>query len=298
MKVNGTAFGRLIFDYYGIELSEEEKEWFSFDGKELKGSILSGDKRGEAIALAVRHEDRAVSEIAFFNGSKESEVAAVRSMLKEPLVSQKLTMDALHFKPLTLEPIHVAGGIYLVGLKKNQKELLSEMKFCVEQLKPCFEDNSEWEKGHGRWEQRSYFCYDIEGAYIDERWTKVGFKTLIKVERQRIVSKNPETENKNVQIAYFLSNMDVQKEQDALELFHAVRKHWQVETANYIRDCILAEDKLRCIDSRTNRTIALCRTLAIKLLDKSDIKNKAEQMDYFADDFRLCLNFLKSINFL
>jgi len=92
--------------------------------------------------------------------------------------------------------------------------------------------------------------------------------------------------------------MDVQNQQEALELFHAIRGHWQVETANYIRDCILAEDKLRCIDSRVNRTIALCRTLAIKLLDKTDIKNKAEQMDYFADNFRLCLKFLKSINFL
>lgn len=295
MKVNGTAFSRLIFDYYGIALSEEEKEWFSLDGKELKGSILPGDKRGEAIALAVRHKDRAVSRISFFNGSKESEVVAVRSMLKEPLIKQKMTMDALHFKPLTLEPIHSAGGTYLVGLKENQKELFAEMEFCVRQLKPCFQYNSAWERGHGRLEQRNYSCYPTKGAYIDKRWAKAGLKTLLKVQRQRFVCNS---QNKSVQISYFLSNMELHNEQDALELFQAVRRHWQVETANYIRDCILAEDKLRCIDSRANRTMALCRTLAIKVLNKSSVKNRAEQMDCFADDFQLCINFLKSINFL
>jgi len=35
----------LIFDYYGIELSEKEKQWFAGDGKELKGSILKGEDK-------------------------------------------------------------------------------------------------------------------------------------------------------------------------------------------------------------------------------------------------------------
>jgi len=39
-----------------IELNESEKEWFAVDGKELRGSIESGEKRGEALVLAVAHE--------------------------------------------------------------------------------------------------------------------------------------------------------------------------------------------------------------------------------------------------
>lgn len=285
----------MIFDYYGLELSEEEKSWFAFDGKELKGSILPNDKRGEAVVLIVRHEDKKVYQMDFFNGSKDSEITTVRNMLKGTILQQKLSMDPLHFNPETLLPIHQAGGFFLAGLKGNQAELLAEMEFCSKQLLPNYQYEAAPEKGHGRIEQRAYSCFDIEGAYFDKRWDKAGFKNLIKVERQRFVCNR---QTNSVQISYFLSNMNVQNEQDAMELFQAVRQHWQVESANYDRDCILKEDKLRCIDQTTNQTIAFCRTLVIKLLHKSDIKNRCELMDLFADDFKACLAFLKSIKFL
>jgi len=289
------VFGRLIFEQYGIELTEQEKSWFAMDGKELKGSILASDKRGEAVALVVRHADRAVQHMCFFNGSKESEVTAVRALLHPLLAAQYLTMDALHFKPETLLPINLAGGIFVVGLKENQPELLAEMRFCSKQFCPDYCYESKEEKAHGRHEQRRYQCYNIEQAYIDKRWEKVGFKYLIKVQRDRLIC------NKNkysCQIAYFLSNKNVQHQDDAMDLFQAVRKHWQVEVANNARDCILKEDKLRCIYTETNRTLALCRTLAIKLLKQAETTNKCELMEYFADHFDQCIHFLKRINFL
>jgi len=243
----------------------------------------------------VRHEDRAVYQMSFFNGSKESEIAAVRTMLKEPLLSQKFTMDALHFNPDTLIPINLAGGVFLASLKDNQPELFEEMQFCSRELSADYYYQSQIEKAHGREEQRSYWCYNIEGEYIDKRWEKAGFKYLVKVKRERIIC------NRNLysqQIAYFLTNENVQNQQDAEGLFQAVRQHWQVETANNARDCILKEDTLRCTFTNTNRTIALCRTLTIKLLNQSNIKNRCELMDNFADDFDSCIDFLKAINFL
>lgn len=294
-RVDGRAFSRLIFGHYGIELSEKEKSWFAFDGKELKGSILPNDKRGEAVVLIVRHEDKKVYGMDFFNGSKDSEVTTARNMLEGGILRQKLSMDPLHFKPDTLIPIHGAGGFFLAGLKGNQKELLAEMEFCSRQLPCCYQYAPKPEKGHGRIEQRTYSCFDVEGAYFDKRWDKAGFKTLVRAERQRFVCNR---QTNSVQVSYYLSNMDVQNEQGAMELFQAVRQHWQVESANYDRDCILKEDKLRCIDQKANQTMALCRTLVIKLLNKSEIKNRCELMDSFADDFKACLAFLRSINFL
>lgn len=294
-KINGSVFAELIYEHYGIALSEKEQSWFAIDGKELKGSILAGDTRGEAVALVVRHEDKSVCGMAFFNGSKQSEVGAVRSLLKAPLIRQKISMDALHFKPDTLIPIHLAGGIFLANLKENQSELLLEMQFCSKQLSPCFEYKDKEEKAHGRIEQRHYWCYDIEVAYIDKRWKEAGFKYLIKVKRDRTICNiNKYSE----QIAYFLTNEKLQNQQNAEELFLAVRKHWQVEAANNDRDCILKEDKLRCIFMNSNRTMALCRTLAIKILNLSEIKNRCELMEHFADEFDECITFLKTINFL
>ena len=47
-KVHLTSIENLLFKNFKIELSEEEKEWFAGDGKELRGSIKKGDKRGDA----------------------------------------------------------------------------------------------------------------------------------------------------------------------------------------------------------------------------------------------------------
>lgn len=71
-KVSLSNFESLLFLHFGITLKKEEKTWFASDGKELKGSILKGDKRGEAIVQVVRHEDREVLGQSYYNGKKES----------------------------------------------------------------------------------------------------------------------------------------------------------------------------------------------------------------------------------
>ncbi|WP_338759546.1 hypothetical protein WAF17_11895 [Bernardetia sp. ABR2-2B] len=38
-KVSLSHFERLLFENYGIELNNEQKEWFAGDGKELCGSF-------------------------------------------------------------------------------------------------------------------------------------------------------------------------------------------------------------------------------------------------------------------
>ncbi len=35
-KVDGDIFAQLLFDWFGLVLSEEAKRWFAFDGKELR----------------------------------------------------------------------------------------------------------------------------------------------------------------------------------------------------------------------------------------------------------------------
>jgi len=179
----------LIFDYYDIELSEEEKQWFAGDGKELKGSILKGNKRGEAVVQLVAHNDRQVLGETFFNGAKKSEVKALRVLLKsEKVAAQKISMDALHFKPKTLSPIAKAGGIFLVGLKKNQKILYAEMINNPANKYALYQRRDKPKKGHGRLEYRYYQCYDIHEKVVDERWSDMNFQTLIVVERKREIA--------------------------------------------------------------------------------------------------------------
>ncbi len=81
-KVNLGCFEGLLFANYGIELSEAEKSWFAGDGKELRGSIEKGDKRGEVIVHLVRHGDGEVLGQSFYNGKKESEKRCLRDLLE------------------------------------------------------------------------------------------------------------------------------------------------------------------------------------------------------------------------
>ena len=94
-----TVFEGLLFADYGIKLNEQEKQWFAIDGKELRGSIETGRRRGEAIVQAVSHKDLQVAAQDYYAGEKESEVLIVRKLLEDRgLAKQKTSLDALHCK--------------------------------------------------------------------------------------------------------------------------------------------------------------------------------------------------------
>jgi predicted transposase YbfD/YdcC len=239
------VFEGILFANFGIILSEQERQWFALDGKDLKGSIETGHTRGEAIVQAVTHKDRVVQSQDYYSGRKESEVITVRNILKDNnLEGQKISMDALHCKPHTLEPIHESGGVYLVGLKDNQKELLSECVDVIRFSKPTFSfiqaqysPDASIKPKHGRIEKREYQVFDISKEENHERWINCKISTLIKVKRDITEVK---TQKKYLEISYYISNQS----DNYLELCHAIRGHWSVEVNNHIRDVTFAEDDL------------------------------------------------------
>jgi predicted transposase YbfD/YdcC len=290
-KVSVSVFDRLIFENYGIRLNEEEKRWFSVDGKELKGSIETGAKRGEAVVQAVRHESLEVQSQNYYSGRKESEVKAVRELLSSSgLCKAKVSLDALHCKPLTLDLIAQSGGVYLVGLKRNQKELLKRINTQIEDLPFVYKSESV-EKGHGRLETRKYQVSDISSVEKDERWKNCEISTVVKVEREREEIKS---EKKSIETSYYISNQS----EDVAGLCVAIRNHWSVETNNHIRDVTLREDKLRSKNKNVNQVLAGVRSLVTQILNETKCLNKRAQIEEFADNFDLLLDTLKQFNFL
>ena len=237
-KVNLSLFEQLLFAYFAIKLEKEEKQWFAGDGKELRGSIEQGAKRGEALVQLVRHNDRAVLAQQRYDGSKESEKPCLQELIaKSGAIKQKITADALHLCPAMTEPIAQVGGVFLIGLKNNQKELLADMRRHA----ACFKPVNEYitvDKGHGRLEKRHYFHYDISQEYFEQRWENSDFQSLFKVERTRL---NLKTGHQSTETAYYLSN-GLPKEH---EYFTAIRNHWSVEISNHVRDVSLQEDHFR-----------------------------------------------------
>lgn len=291
-KVSLIEFEALLFESYGIELSKEEKDWFAGDGKELKGSILSGNKRGEVIVQLVRHSDREVLGQRYYSGNKESEKPCLQKLVEETnAMNQKITADALHLNPKFTQMISEAGGIFVIGLKLNQKHLYEDMEHCPNYLKPVNKEIG-IEKGHGRLEKRIYTHYDISEEYFDKRWEKTAFKSLIRVER---IIEETKSGKKYASMDYYISNGEYSENED---FFTAIRKHWSVEVNNHIRDVTMQEDKFRAKNIDITKIMAGFRTLVIKILSKCKADNLRAQLDFFQDDFNALLAFLAKIKFL
>lgn len=238
-KVNRKVFEDLLFKRYGVKLKAEEKQWFSGDGKELRGSITKGNNRGDVVVQLVSHQGGRVAAQSFYNGTKESEKPCLRALIEDSgLCSQQITTDALHLNPATTESIEQAGGIFLIGLKENQKELLQDMKDHISCFKPVAQ-KQRVEKGHGRIDIRKYAAYNVEEEYFEKRWNKSGFATLIMVERNRNILKNNSLSS---EMSFYISNAKAEKYDD---YFLAIRNHWSVEVNNHYRDVTLKEDQLR-----------------------------------------------------
>jgi hypothetical protein len=184
-KVNLEEFTRLTVKDYSLSMNSKAQSWFASDGKELRGSIKKGSKRGQAIVQIVRHSNREVVGQNFYDGKKESEVPAVKELLEQTKIkTQKVSLDALHLKPNTLNLISKAGGKFLVGLKENQPILAQQMNDYSYYYSSLYH-RLDQERGHGREEERFYLSYDLKDEKFDKRWIEANFQTMIKVLRKQ-----------------------------------------------------------------------------------------------------------------
>lgn len=237
-KVAVEVFDDLLCAHSGLRLNERERAWFAVDGKELRGSIESGEKRGLAVVQAVAQADCQTVAQNYYSGVKESEVPVVRKLLETSgLAAHKISLDALHCKPLTLELICQAKGKYLVGLKENQKQLQKQVCQATQQF-AVLHKTATTEKGHGRIEFREYEFYDLLEMTKDDRWNNLQIRTGVKVRRETDYLKSGKS---RIDDSYYLTNETGNYE----EIAEAIRKHWQVETNNHLRDVSLREDKMR-----------------------------------------------------
>ena len=293
-KLDVDIFNELIMSFFGIKLTDNQKEWFASDGKELRGSILKGDTRGEAVVQIVGHKNRIVYKQGFYNGKKESERPCVSQLLDDEIGSQKITLDALHLIPETVKKIEKQKGVFVIGVKENQQELLEDMKMITSKDKPVAQ-HSDTEKSNGRIDTRAYMGFTLKNSYFDQRWQDANFQTVIKVERHSYNCKNKTESN---EMSYYISNQKLKQDGTDNELFNAIRGHWNVETNNHIRDVTLKEDNLKTKYPTMARNMATCRTGLLNLLYQLNLKNIKAKLEEFADNFQTLLKWLTKCNFL
>lgn len=282
-KVPLNELNDIVEAHFGVRLAiSDQDEWTAIDSKTLRGTTGANDKQGERTLLAVAHSKRNILAQRPMSGPKSSEITAARNLLRETgLQKAKITLDALHMNPTTTAQINLSGGTYIIQVKDNQEKLREQCeRLAAEDVSLGMITTSE--KGHGRHETRNGTFFDLEKIEFPERWSKSGLRTLIMMKRQTIITAQHKVSS---EISYYVSNQKVNPEQFDVqsELFTAIRRHWGVESENWIRDVTFNEDhvKTKCADQA--HVMACLRTFVVQLFRKAKLKNFQAAVETFCD---------------
>ena len=285
-------FNSINVSYFGSVVHSEADQWFSLDGKELRGTIdrVSGEKRGLSIVNLTSHQSGQSQLIGHYDGSKASEKPVVCTYFKQAHLSPyKYSFDALHTSRENLATIASKKGVYLAALKANQKSILAECEWIDKQLKASWQQ-TDYQKGHGRVEKRHYKGYDFVAAEFDQRWKQTQTLSLIVVERERFIVKTKKTTQET---SYWISNQVLDNDSFD-EMCQAIRNHWCIEVHHHQRDVQLGEDQLRIKDHNQALTVASFITLASNLVEKQG-GNKSILREKLTKNWNLILPIFNAI---
>ena len=296
-QIAWTALDELMKTHFNIHLfpKDVEKEWTAIDGKVLRGTLKLGEK--QAIIHAVTHESRTEVAQARQSGDKSSEIPVVRELLKESgLETQKISLDAHHCNPETTTQIASARGKYLIQVKENQPILMKQCR-NLEKEGHMLYDYKNHEKAHGRLTSRFAKIYSMETVPLAERWKGSCLRTLVVIKRKTLTLK---TKKSSEETSYYVSNELIYKNNNKIpdELIRAIRKHWGVESNNWILDVTFNEDNVRIKAKNQSHIMARLRGFSLQLLRQAGIKNFQAALEKFTDLPNSMESFLRQVKFL
>ncbi len=281
-RLDWQELNRLIEEHFGVRIElNANQDWVAIDGKALRGARGSGER--QSLVLAVTHQQRTLLAQAPMKGNKASEITVVRELLKHSgLECPKVTLDAHHCNPKTTAQIHQAGGEYLIQVKQNQPTLLKQCQHlaATAPVLGCFD---ECDKGHGRITTREGQSFAMETVNVAKRWTDSGLHTLIALKRQTLT---PATGKSSSETADYISNQALTEEDPNAQtqaLTAAIRRHWHVESDNWIRDVTFDEDQVKTQSANQGQVMGGLRGLAMSLLRQFKVSNFQEAIETFAD---------------
>jgi predicted transposase YbfD/YdcC len=293
--INWEDLNLLIYECFSTKIIHSiENEWIAVDGKVLRGTLKSGEKQG--LVHAVSQDSRIDVAQARMVGDKSSEITVVRDFIKETgLEQKKISLDAHHCNPDTLGQIEQAGGTYLVQVKENQPILLQQCKeLAQEQSKKVFENQSV-DSGHGRITARCAKIFPMTSVGLDSRWQESNIDTLVVMRRETF---DISMQKMTTEDSYYLSNQKVDTNNKGVELADVIRKHWGVESNNWILDVTFNEDKVQVKEGNQAQVMGKLRCFATNLLRWSGAKNFQEKIEAFIDQPSELISMLSQVNFL
>jgi predicted transposase YbfD/YdcC len=242
----------------------------AIDGKTLRRAHEKGQKPLHLVSAFATENRLVLSQRGV--DSKSNEITAIPELLKLLDVKKAIiTIDAMGCQKEIAAQIKDQGGDYVLALKENQPALYENVQELFRQgLETEFAGMKyqEWEteeKGHGRWENRSYYLIRPTKEWLDRfpEWT--GLKTVgMVISQRRVGDAEPTSE-----VRFFISSLPLQVKVFA----RAVRGHWAIENnLHWVLDVSFREDENRSRKDHTAENLAWLRRLTVSLLAQDEEK--------------------------
>jgi predicted transposase YbfD/YdcC len=245
-----------------IRNKDVKKEVIAIDGKTARGSkdTFHNQRPIHLVSAWACENSLVLGQVKV--DSKSNEITAIPILLDLlDIEGQIITVDAMGTQTAIAEKIVKGKGDYILALKANQKELLSQVEASFK--RDIIESEIvETEKNRGRIETRQ--CQVIQDlTFIDNRDQWLGVQSIVKITSKRVIGEKEENE-----IRYYISSLKSQ----AGDFNGYIRAHWSVENSlHWCLDMTFGEDGCRKRHNNAAANFACIQKIALNIIkqDKS-----------------------------
>lgn len=286
------TFGRIFSRIDPAEFERRFRAWttalagsivgvVAVDGKTLRRSFDKAERKAAIHMISAWAVDNGLVFGQLAVDGRSNEITAIPKLLRMlDLRGLTVTIDAIGCQKPIATQIVEQGGDYMLQVKANQPELLTDVRTVFE---GAFEHgwgrrehdvHEEVDKGHGRLEtRRTWITSDVPWLIKGtSEWT--GLQAIVCVERLRTVGDATTTTR-----AFYITSVRTRK---ASEAARACRAHWGVENSlHWVLDVSQNEDQCRVREGHAAENLSRLRRMALNMLRnertvKAGIKAKSK----------------------
>lgn len=265
------------------EYGGQQAELVAIDGKTMRGTIASGSTQGvHSLSAYLPEEGVTLAQEVVANHENEL-VAAPKLLARLDLRGRIVTGDAMFTQRNLSVQVTGQGGDYLWFVKENQPTLLEDVQrfFQVPETRPGWSRPplprsiaTEWNKAHGRLEQRTVTVIVDETGYLD--WPAA--VQVLKIERRTQILRTGEWRQET---AYAITSATPERA-SSQDLLQFTRLHWGIENGlHYRRDVTLQEDQTRISHPQQAEVMAVLNNFIVGLARKLGFCNLASALRRF-----------------
>ena len=267
-KIDSKKFMELFIEWTKEIVNDKTGKKISIDGKAVRSATdkINNGNIPYIVSAFIGELGLSIGQVKV--DDKSNEITAIPELLDLiDINGATITIDAIGTQYEIANKIVSKGGHYALKVKKNQPELLKNIKTQFKSYNNLYGNNKVQykktiDKDHGRGEIREYFLiYDTNKIKDKIKWKTVKALLYVKVQRE-------EKDELKVTNNYYILDDQI----DIEEAEKVVRDHWSIECGLHWKlDVILDEDHSRNREGNSINNLAILRKIIFNLatLDNS-----------------------------